>query len=73
MARISKEQYKINLDITFYFIKDYIKKNGYAPTYREIAEGTNKTLDTIFNHLRKLREENKIDFVDTRSRTIRIK
>lgn len=71
--RITKEQYKVNLDITFYFIKDYIKKNGYAPTYREIAEGTNKSLDTIYNHLRILRNEKRIDFVDTRSRTIRIK
>lgn len=71
--RITKEQYEINLEITFYFIKDYIKKNGYAPTYREIADGTEKSLDTIYNHLRILRDRNKISFIDTKSRTIKLK
>lgn len=73
MGNITKEQYEINLEITYQFIKEYIKKYGYAPVYREIADNTGRSLDTIFNHLRKLREEKRIDFVDTRSRTIRIK
>ena len=73
MGNITKEQYEINLEITYQFIKEYIKKYGYAPVYREIADNTGRSLDTIFNHLRILKERNKIDFIDGKARTIKIK
>lgn len=74
MAKISEEQYNLNLEMTYEFIKKFIKENGYAPVYREIIEGTGfKSLDTINTHLNKLREEGKINFVDGAARTITLK
>ena len=72
--KISRQQYEENIEKTFRFIKQFIEENGYAPVYREIIEGTGfKSLDTINNHLYKLKEEGKIDFVPEKARTIRIK
>ena len=73
MAKISREEMEINKEQLIYFIKQYIKKNGYAPVYREIADGTGFTLDTIFRNLRALRSEGRIDFIDGKPRTIKIK
>lgn len=73
MGKITKEQYEINLEITYLYIKKYIEKNGYAPVYREIADDTGRSLDTVYNHLRILRDENKIEFIDGKARTIKIK
>lgn len=74
MSNITKEQYEINVNRTFEYIKRFIEKNGYSPSIREIADGTNcKSVETIFTHLRVLREQNKIDFIDGKARTIRIK
>ena len=36
------------------FIVQYIKDNGYAPTYREIANGINLTLSTVVAHINHL-------------------
>ena len=36
------------------FIVQYIKENGYAPTYREIAKGINRSLSTIVTHINHL-------------------
>lgn len=73
MAKITREEMEINKQQILYFIKQYIKKNGYAPVYREIVDGTGFTLDTIFRNLRMLRKEKKIDFIDGKARTIKIK
>ena len=73
MSNITKEQYEERKEKTYQFIKQYIEKYKYAPTYREIAEGVGICLDTAFNHLRILRDENKIDFIDGKARTIKIK
>lgn len=74
MSNITKKQYEINVNKSFEFIKKFIEKNGYSPTIREIATGTgSKSMETIFTHLRILREQNRIDFIDGKARTIRIK
>ncbi len=36
-------------------IEEYILKNGYAPTYREIAQKLNVSVSTINYHMRKLK------------------
>lgn len=73
MAKISEEQYNLNLEMTYQFIKEFIKKNGYAPVFREIAEGTGRGIDTVFNHVYILKDLGKIDFIEGKARTIRIK
>lgn len=72
MPKISREQYEENLMITYHFIKIFIEKNNYSPSIREIALGTNKSSDTIFNHVYELRDLGKIDFVEGKARTIRL-
>lgn len=73
MAKISREQYEANLMITYHFIKEFIKNNNYSPSMREIADNTKRSLDTVFNHIYKLKELGKIDFVEGKARTIKIK
>lgn len=73
MAKISREQYELNLEITYQYIKEFIKKNGYSPSMREIADNTKRSLDTIFNHVYELKEQGKIDFIKGKARTIRLK
>lgn len=72
MPKISREQYEENLMITYHFIKIFIEKNNYSPSIREIALGTNKSVDTIFNHVYELRDLGKIDFAEGKARTIRL-
>lgn len=73
MAKISREQYELNLEMTYQFIKEFLKKNGYSPSIREIANNTNRSTDTIFNHIYILKEKGKIDFIEGKARTIRLK
>lgn len=45
-----------NLDV-YLFIKDFIKENGYSPSYREIQENVNyKSLGTVREVVEKLIE-----------------
>lgn len=73
MAKISREQYELNLETTYQCIKEFIEKNGYSPSMREIADNTKRSLDTIFNHVYELKEQGKIDFAEGKARTIRLK
>lgn len=73
MAKISREQYELNLETTYQCIKKFIEKNGYSPSMREIAKDTHRSIDTIFNHVYKLKELGKIDFIEGKARTIRLK
>lgn len=74
MGNITREQYQLKVEKTYEFIKQYLQEHNYSPSLREITEGTNsKSIETIFNHLRILRDENRIDFIDGKARTIRIK
>ena len=74
MGKITKEKAEEKKDEIYNFIVKYINKNGYAPVYREIIEGTTiKSLDTICRYVYDLKEDGRIDFVDGCARTIRIK
>ena len=54
-------------------IKDFINKNGYAPTIREIGELANlKSSATVYAHLEALEESGYIKSERSKSRTIRI-
>ena len=37
------------------FIKSYIKKNGYSPSYEEIADGVGlKSKNSVYTHIKKM-------------------
>lgn len=55
------------------FIVEYIKKSQYAPTINEIGYGVGlKSKASVVNHLIKLREEGKINYLDYQPRTITV-
>lgn len=62
-----KQEYIYNI------IKEFINENGYAPTVREIGKlaGLNSPA-TVFQHLKKLKVKGYIDYIEEKSRTIRI-
>jgi len=62
---ISRELYE--------FIKHYILEHGYAPTYKEMADGMEKSTSTIFFHMDKLISSGLVETDDPGSpRAIRI-
>jgi len=66
MKRNYEKQEKV-----FNVIKNFIKENGYAPTYREIAKIVGiKSAGDVTKYLRKLRESGYITYKDGGSRTI---
>lgn len=53
------------------FIVEYIKKNGYAPTVREIGEAVSiKSTSNVVHHLIKLEDEGRIKMKDKAPRAI---
>lgn len=55
------------------FLVDYIKEKQYAPSFRDISEGTGiKSTNTVYHHMHKLKEKGVISFEDSRPRTIRV-
>lgn len=57
----------------YYITKDFIEKNGYSPTIREIGKlnGNNSPATTLF-HVRALKNKGYISYQEGRGRTIRI-
>lgn len=52
-------------------IKSFVDKNGYAPSIRELCSMTGlRSTATVYHHLRTLRKEGLIDYVDGKARTI---
>ena len=48
-------------------------QDGYAPTVREIAKRVGlSSPDTVMSHLRTLRAEGRVDWMDGLSRTLRV-
>ena len=69
MKELTPKQLKI-----YTIIDDFINKNGYSPTVREIMEIAGLTSPaTIQEHLQKLKNKGYITYVKERPRTIRIK
>lgn len=55
------------------FIQRYVKQNGYAPSVREIGQGTALcSTSTVLYHLRNLRERGIITWNEGMSRSIRV-
>ena len=44
------------------FIKSYIKKNGYSPSYEEIADGVGlKSKSSVYSHIKKMLDEGMLE------------
>ena len=55
------------------FIVEFIKKNGYSPSVREICDGTGlSSTSSVYNHLVILKMMGKIDMKENTSRSIRL-
>lgn len=55
------------------FLIDFITKNGYAPSVREICEGTDlKSTSSVYNHLLTLERMGKIHIEPKKTRAISI-
>ena len=55
------------------FLVDFIKKNGYAPSVREICTGTNlSSTSSVYMHLLKLEDEGKIQMKKKSTRAIKV-
>lgn len=68
MYRLTDKQRKI-LDI----VKEFINKNGYSPSVREICKIANlNSPATVCTHLNNLKEKGYISWVDGKVRTIRV-
>ena len=57
---------------TYKFIVDFIKENGYSPSYREIANGAGCALSTVVGRLEKLVEFGMIEMKPNCQRTIKV-
>lgn len=54
----------------FEFIKEYIKENGFSPSFRDIAFALHCSVSTIFFTLHNLKEKRLINFIEGKNRTI---
>lgn len=55
------------------FVADYLKENGYAPSYEEIREALGlRSKGSVFNMMRKLSDDGKIVYTKQRARTLRV-
>ena len=57
---------------TYQFIIDFIKENGYSPSYREIANGVGCALSTVVGRLEKLVKFGMIEMKANVPRTISV-
>ncbi len=59
--------------LVYDFIIEYLKKNGYAPSFNEIAKGTDiKSKSSIFKIVRELKSKNLVDFIEGVPRTLKV-
>lgn len=57
---------------TYMFIINFIKKNEYPSTYREISDGLGYTLSAIARRIHKLVDLGKIEIKDKSPRSIKV-
>lgn len=56
----------------FCFIKTFLEKNGYSPSFREIAGEFHCSVSTVHRILHALKDDGIISFEDDKNRTITI-
>ncbi len=53
-------------------IKNFIRDEGYSPTYRELGERLGVTAQSVKHHAHELKRRGAIDFTPGRAGTIRV-
>lgn len=60
-------------EMVYNFLVEFIKKNGYSPSIREICAGTYlSSTASVYNHLLTLEDEGKIKMKGNAARSIRL-
>lgn len=63
----------VSTNTVYRFIINFFEENGYAPSFREIAEGTGiKSTSTVQGHMNILHNDGKIQYEPTKSRAIKL-
>ena len=71
-AKVRQEKHETRYKV-YDFLVDFLTKNGYVPSIREICNGIGiKSTSTIFEHLAALEREGKIEIKDKSPRAIRL-
>jgi len=70
---MSKERLTQKQENIYNIIKQFINKNGYSPTFREIAKIAKlNSSGTIQEYIYKLKKKGYINYIPNKNRTIRI-
>lgn len=73
MGKQDKQSKGTGRERVYNFIVEFIKKNGYAPTVREICAGTDlSSTSSVYMHLLKLEDEGKIQMKKKSTRAIKV-
>lgn len=73
MENVSKSARGTGRERVYNFIVEFIKKNGYAPSVREICNGTDlSSTSSVYAHLLKLEDEGKIQMKKKSTRAIKV-
>lgn len=73
MESINKSVRGNGRERVYNFIVEFIKKNGYSPSVREICIGTGlKSTSSVYMHLLKLEDEGKIQVKKKSTRAIKV-
>lgn len=68
-----KDELTKKQEILYLAIKNFIEKNGYAPTIREINEIINiKSTSTTYTKLLQLQKKGYITYINGKARTIKL-
>ena len=63
----------VSTNVVYKFIIKFFEVNGYAPSFREIAEGTGiKSTSTVQEHMNILHNDGKIQYEPAKSRAIKL-
>lgn len=69
--RFTRSNLEQTVELVYEFIIQYIDKEGYPPSVREICAGVGvRSTSTIHSHLRRLQESGRIDYTPGRRRAI---
>lgn len=70
---MNKEELTPRQQFVYETIKNFIENNGYAPSVRELCNlCCVSSSATMWVHLQKIKQKGYIDFINKKSRTIRI-
>lgn len=73
MVNVNKSTRGTGRERVYNFIVEFIGKNGYAPSVREICSGVGlKSTSTVYGHLLALENEGKIEMKENVTRAIKL-